>query len=65
MDLDTIKIEELVGWVQAYDLFLPQTNKNKTVALKTVKEEESYTSDEDEMKVDDKALLAKKIKNVL
>lgn len=42
MDPDTIKIEELVGSVQTYYLFLPQTNKNKTVALKTVKEEELY-----------------------
>ena len=42
MDPDTIKIEELVGSVQTYYLFLPQINKNKTVALKTVKEEELY-----------------------
>lgn len=60
MDLDTIKIEELVGSVQTYDPFLLETNKNKTTALKTVKKEESYTSNEDEMKVDDKALLALK-----
>lgn len=38
-DLDTVKIEELVGSLQIYELSSPRTNKKMSIALKTFREE--------------------------
>ena len=37
-DLDEIKIQELIGSLQTYELSLPSQRKNKSLALKTVNE---------------------------
>ncbi|XP_022861288.1 uncharacterized protein LOC111381706 [Olea europaea var. sylvestris] len=44
-DLDTIKIEELVGSFQTYELTISQPRKNKSIALNIVWEGESESSD--------------------
>ncbi|XP_022849834.1 uncharacterized protein LOC111371915 [Olea europaea var. sylvestris] len=44
-DLDTIKIEELVGSLQTYELTISQPRKNKSMGLNTVREGESESSD--------------------
>lgn len=45
-DLDTIKIEELVGFLQTYEL-----KKNKSLALNNIKEESSNQIDKDILRV--------------
>ena len=37
-DLDDIKIQELIGFLQTYKLSLPNQRKSKSLALKTVNE---------------------------
>ena len=37
-DLDDIKIQELIGSLQAYELSLPNQRKSKSLALKIVNE---------------------------
>lgn len=39
-DLDKINVEELVGSLQAYESSLPQTNKGKSITLKSAKDQE-------------------------
>ncbi|XP_050154692.1 uncharacterized protein LOC126628872 [Malus sylvestris] len=46
-DLNTYKLEQLIGSLQTYELELPDSNKMKSIALKAVKEEESDGSIED------------------
>ena len=37
-DLDDIKVQELVGLLQTYELSLPTQRKSKSLALKTINE---------------------------
>ena len=37
-DLDDIKVQELIGSLQAYELLLPTQRKSKSLALKTINE---------------------------
>ena len=37
-DLDNIKVQELVGSLQTYELSLPTQRKSKSLALKTINE---------------------------
>ena len=37
-DLDDIKVQELIGSLQTYELSLPNQRKSKSLALKTVNE---------------------------
>ncbi|XP_070682364.1 uncharacterized protein [Malus domestica] len=46
-DLNTYKLEQLIGSLQTYELELPDSKKMKIIALKAVKEEESDGSIED------------------
>ena len=48
-DLDDIKIQELIGSVQTYELSLPSQRKSKSLALKTIndKVEAHNSSNED------------------
>ena len=48
-DLDDIKIQELIGSLQTYELSLPTQRKSKSLALKTINErlEVHDSSDED------------------
>ena len=50
-DLDEIKIQELIGSLQTYELSLPSQRKSKSLALKTINEkvETQDSSDEDEV----------------
>ena len=53
-DFDDIKIQELIGSLQTYELLLPSQRKSKSLALKTINErvEAHNSSDEDEVKKD-------------
>ena len=53
-DLDEIKIQELIGYLQTYELSLPSQRKSKSLALKTINErlEAQDSSDEDEVQKD-------------
>ena len=53
-DLDDIKVQELIGSLQAYELSLPSQRKSKSFALKTINErvEVQDSSDEDEVEKD-------------
>jgi uncharacterized FlaG/YvyC family protein len=51
-DLDTMKIAELIGSLQTYELFLPQPKKNKSIALKIVRKETNESSDDESMDED-------------
>ncbi|XP_075657523.1 uncharacterized protein LOC142627527 [Castanea sativa] len=53
-DLDDIKVQELVGSLQTYELSLPSQKKSKSLALKTINErvETHDTSDENEVEKD-------------
>jgi hypothetical protein len=65
-DLEEMKIEELVGSLQTYELSLPPVKKLKTIALKASKKkvEASFEDDsEDEEKV--VAMLAKNFKRLM
>ena len=48
-DLDEIKVQELIGSLQTYELSLPNQRKSKSLALKTINErvENQGSSDED------------------
>ena len=37
-DLDDIKVQELIGSLQTYELSLPNQRKSKSLALKTINE---------------------------
>ena len=60
-DLDMIKVQELIGSFQIYELSLPSQRKSKSLALKTINEriEAQDSSDEDEVEKE-VAYLAKK-----
>jgi hypothetical protein len=46
-DLEEMKIEELVGSLQAYELSLPLVKKVKTITLKASKKKVKVSSEED------------------
>jgi hypothetical protein len=46
-DLNTMKVEELVGALQTYEFSLPQPRKNKDLAFKTLEKNFNELSDED------------------
>ena len=53
-DLDEIKVQELIGSLQTYELSLPNQRKNKSLALRTINErvETHGSSDEDVVEKD-------------
>ena len=53
-DLDDIKVQELIGSLQTYELSLPSQRKRKSLALKTINErvEAHDSSDEDVVEKD-------------
>ena len=53
-DLDDIKVQELIGSLQTYELSLPTQRKSKSLALKTINErvEAPESSDEDVVEKD-------------
>jgi hypothetical protein len=58
-DLEEMKIEELLGSLQTYELSLPTVKKVKTIALKPFKKKAKVSSEEDSEKEDAVAMLAK------
>ena len=67
-DLDDIKVQELIGSLQTYELSLPSQRKSKSLALKTINEriEAHNSSDEDEDEVEkDVAYLVKNFQKFL
>jgi len=65
-DLKEMKIEELVGSLQTYELFLPPVKKVKTIALKASKKKTKVSSEEDsENEEDAVAMLAKNFGRLL
>ena len=65
-DLYEIKIQELISFLQTYELSLPSQRKSKSLALKTINErvEAQYSSDEDEVEKE-VAYLAKNFRKFL
>ena len=65
-DLDNIKVQELIGSLQTYELSLLSQRKSKSLALKTINErvEAHDSSDEDEFK-NDVAYLVKNFQQFL
>ena len=63
-DLDEIKIQELIGSLQTYELGLPFHKSSKSLALKTINErmDDSFEEDDVEKEV---AFLAKKFRKFL
>lgn len=45
-DIDQIKIQELVGSIQTYEMGLPSHNEGKFIALKSVEELKVWNSNE-------------------
>jgi len=66
-DLDSIKIEELVGSIQSYEYSLPPIRKAKVIALKVAKNKSRVPSDEvsDNEEEDAVAMLAKKVSRLM
>ena len=59
-DLDDIKVQELIGSLQTYELSLPNQRKSKAFALKTVNERvDVHDSSDDDVVEKDVAYLAK------
>ena len=51
-DFDEIKIQELIGSLQTYELGLPSHKTSKSLALKTITERMNDSSEEDEVEMD-------------
>ena len=65
-DLDDIKVQELVGSLQTYELSLPSQKKSKSLALKTIDERVmSHESLEEEAVDKDVAYLVKNFRKFL
>ena len=63
-DVDSIPIDELVGFLQSYELDLPKTSKPKSMALKSVDDVDVGRFD-DELSATEIAYLAKNFRNFL
>ena len=65
-DLDDIKVQELIGSLQTYELSLPNQRKSKSLALKTVNERvDVHDSSDDDVVEKDVAYLAKNFRKFL
>ena len=63
-DLDEIKIQELIGSLQTYELGLPSHKSSKSLALKTITERMDDSSKEDDVEKE-VAFLAKNFRKLL
>ena len=63
-DVDSIPVDELVGSFQSYELYLPKSNKSKTMTFKSVNDVEVSEFD-DELFATEIAYLAKNFRNFL
>ena len=65
-DLDDIKVQELIGSLQTYELSLPSQRKNKSLALKTINERvEAHDSSNEDVVEKDVAYLVKNFRKFL
>ena len=65
-DLDDIKVQELVGSLQTYELSLPTQRKSKSLARKTINERvEAHDSSDEDVVEKDVAYLAKNFRKFL
>ena len=65
-DLDNIKVQELIGSLQTYELSLPNQRKSKSLALNTINERvDVHDSSEDDAVEKDVAYLAKNFRKFL
>ena len=63
-DLDEIKVQELVGLLQTYELSLPTQRKSKFLTLKTINERvKAHKSSDEDVVEKDVAYLAKNFQN--
>ena len=59
-DLNEIKVQELIGSLQTYELSLPNQRKSKSLTLKTINERvETHGSSDEDVDEKDVAYLAK------
>ena len=59
-DLDDIKVQELIGSLQTYEMSLPNQRKSKSLALKTINEKvEDHDSSREDVVDKDVAYLVK------
>ena len=63
-DVDSIPVDELVGFLQSYELDLPKTSKSKSMALKSVDDVDASGFD-DELSATEIAYLVKNFRNFL
>ena len=63
-DVDSIPVDELVGFLQSCELDLPKTSKSKSMALKSVDDVEVGGFD-DELSATEIAYLVKNFRNFL
>ena len=65
-DLDEIKVQELIGSLQMYELSVPNQRKSKSFALKTINERaETHGSSDEDVVEKDVAYLAKNFRKFL
>ena len=65
-DLDKIKVQELIGSLQTYELSLPNQRKSKSLAFKTINERvEAHGSSDEDVVEKDVAYLAKNFRKFL
>ena len=65
-DLDDIKVQELIGSLQTYELSLPSQRKSKSPALKTINERvEAHDSSDEDVVNKDVAYLVKNFRKFL
>ena len=65
-DLDEIKVQELIGFLQTYELSLPNQRKSKSPAFKTInKRVEAHDSSDEDVVEKDVAYLAKNFRKFL
>ena len=64
-DLDDIKVQELIGSLQTYELSLPSQRKSKSLALKTINERVEAHDSTDEDVVDKDVARSRKMESLL
>jgi hypothetical protein len=64
-DLDAMKIEELVGFLQTYEFSLSPVKKVKSITLKVAKGKSRVSSDKDTDEDDRLAMLAKNFRKLM
>lgn len=64
-DLDVVNVEELIRSLQTYELTVSQQKRAKSIAMNTVREEESESTDVETFRDDEIAYFIKKFQKVM